>query len=240
MVAVRPPDSSLDLARVRFHTGASPRPLGDEEPCPPLFRDLGPLGMQRYLSGILRRLAGPMSPILYLRTARYAEPYEDAEEIGRLAILQPSRLTPWHAGYDQVFVAGAHMAPDPAHMVVVPTAWSFGVEAEHLSGLPDADAVREVIGRLVHRDMCEALLARTTSLIAAQEASEQRARPVRQMLQTGTPRQREQIRSSMREHGVSERDLCSAWHHVPTERQEALDSWLAIEGQLLTGRSHDS
>jgi hypothetical protein len=236
---MRPPDSFPDLARVRFHTGATPRALGEGEACPPLFRDLGPLGMQRYLSGRLRRLAGPMAPILYLRTARYAEPYEDAEEIGRLAILQPQGLSPWHAGYDEVFVASAHLVPDPAHMVVVPTAWTFGVEAERLSGLPDADAVREVIGWQVHRDLCEALLACTTCLIAAQEASEQRARPVRQMLQTGTPRQRETIRSSMREHGVSERDLCSAWHHVPAARREVLDSWLAIEGQLLTGGSHD-
>jgi hypothetical protein len=180
-----------------------------------------------------------MSPILYLRTARYAEPYEDAEEIGRLVILHPSRLAPWHAGYDEVFVADAHMAPDPAHMMVVPMAWSFGVEAERLSGLPNADAVREVIGWQIHRDMCDAMLDRTTSLIAAQEASEQRARPVRQMLQTGTPRQRENIRTSMREHNVSERDLCSAWHHVPVAQREVLNSWLEIEGQFLTGGSHD-
>lgn len=237
---MRAPDSFPDLARVRFHTGATPRPIGDGESCPTLFRDLGPLGMQRYLSGKIRRLAGPMAPILYLRTARYAEPYEDAEEIGRLAILQPQGLKPWHAGYDEVFVASAHLAPDPANMVVVPTAWSFGVEAERLTDLPDADAVREVIGWQVHRDLCEDLLASATCLIAAQEASEQRARPMRQILQTGTPRQREQIRASMREHGVSERDLCSAWHHVPAARREALDSWLAIEGQVLTGGSHDN
>ncbi len=237
---MRAHNSFPDLARVRFHTGATPRPLGDGEACPPLFRDLGPLGMQRYLSGRLRRLAGPMAPILYLRTASYAEPYEDAEEIGRLVILNPSRLAPWHAGYDGVFVAGAHMAPDPAHMVVVPTDWTFGVEAERLSGLPDANAVREVIGWQIHRDMCETLLVRTTNMIAAQEASEKRAQPVRKMLQTGTSKQREQICSSMREHGVSERDLCSAWHHVPTERRDALNSWLAIEGKFLTGQRHDS
>jgi hypothetical protein len=235
---MNPPDNSLDLAGVRFHTGATPRPLGEGERCPPLFRDLGPLGMQLYLSGELRRLAGPMAPILYLRTARYVEPYEDADEIGRLAILVPSRLTPWHAGSGDVFVTRAHLAPDPAHMVVVPTAWSFGAEAERLDGLPDADAVREVIGWQVHREMCEDLLARTTCLIAAQEASEQRARPVRRMLQTGTPGQRERIRASMREKGVSERDLCSAWHHVPAARRQALDSWLANEGQHLTGQDH--
>jgi hypothetical protein len=195
--------------------------------------------MQLYLSGRLRRLAGPMAPILYLRTSAYAEPYEDAEEIGRLAIIDPASLAPWHAGSGDVFVASANRTPDPARMVVVPTAWTFGDGAERLAGLPDADAVRELIGGQIHRELCESLLARTTSLIRAQEASERHAQPVRLALQTGNPGQRKRIRESMREHGISERDLCSAWHHVPAARRHVLDVWLANERLHLTGRHYD-
>src|SRR6516165_1737012 len=99
------PDGSADLSRFRYHTGATLRRLGNEETCPVLFRDLGPAGMSLFLGGALKRLAGPMAPILYLRTSRYAEPYTDYENVGRLAVLRPKAIGPWFSGVPEVYVA---------------------------------------------------------------------------------------------------------------------------------------
>src|SRR5262249_13793916 len=84
-----------NLASFRYHPGATLRPLRPEEPCPVLFRDLGSDGMLLFLQGRLRRLAGPPSPIVYMRTEAYAEPYTDHEGIGRLVFLRPLVLHPW-------------------------------------------------------------------------------------------------------------------------------------------------
>jgi hypothetical protein len=70
-------DLDENLARFRYHTGATLRRLAPEEPCPRLYRDIGPQAMARFLAGRLERLAGPLAPILYSRTAAYREPYRD-------------------------------------------------------------------------------------------------------------------------------------------------------------------
>src|SRR5690348_13834364 len=94
-----------DLSRFRYHTGATLRRLAPDEPCPRLYRDIGPEAMARFLAGRLGRLAGPMAPILYSRTAAYREPYRDHEPIGRLAFLRPRELRPWSSGVAEVYVA---------------------------------------------------------------------------------------------------------------------------------------
>jgi hypothetical protein len=192
-----------------------------------LFRDLGPIGMERFLSGTLKRLAGPMAPILYLRTARYIEPYTDHEEIGRLAVLVPKALEPWHSGVAEVYVASAGQAPLPQHMAFVPTAWASADGMRILEGLADAAAIREALGGRLHDEYRMDLAARLRTLQAELEASERLARPVRQRLQSGAWAEREAARRDMEQHGISERDLCSAWHHIPRGRRAALDDWLA-------------
>src|SRR5437660_291858 len=71
----RSPYPADNLSAYRYHTGASLRPLRPDEVCPVLFRDLGPVALARFLRGQLRRLAGPQSPIIYMRTEEYVEPY---------------------------------------------------------------------------------------------------------------------------------------------------------------------
>src|SRR5258708_645605 len=102
-----------DLARFRYHTGATLRRLAPDEPCRLLFRDVGPWAMARFLRGQLQRLAGPLAPILYTRTAEYREPYRDYEPVGRLVFLQPKLLTPWYSGVPTIFVASLKQCVDP-------------------------------------------------------------------------------------------------------------------------------
>ena len=60
--------------------------------------------MARFLRGDLRQLCGPLSPITYLSTANYVEPYTDYGCIGRVMLLAPEQLTPWHSGVDHVYM----------------------------------------------------------------------------------------------------------------------------------------
>src|SRR6478609_6259423 len=101
-----------DLSGFRWHTGATLRPLAAGEPCPVLFRDIGPAALALFLRGQLPRLAGPLSPLVYLRTAAYVEPYTDFETTGRLVVLRPLALQPWHAGTPHVYVARARPGVD--------------------------------------------------------------------------------------------------------------------------------
>jgi hypothetical protein len=215
-----------DLSRFRYHTGARPTPLARGEHCPLLFRDLGLAGMALYLSGRLTRLAGPFSPLLYLRSARYLEPYTDHEDIGRLVVLQPERLIPWRSGMPEVYVAAAELTFLPAVMACVPADWATPEGERRLGGLPDAAAVREVLGGAEHDKRLADLAGRITSLERALAQSEHLAAPVRARLQSGSLRERASLREEMRSHGIGERDLCSAWHHLPREARARLDAWL--------------
>jgi hypothetical protein len=215
-----------DLSRFRYHTGARLTPLAPHERCPLLFRDLGLPGMALYLSGRLSRLAGPLSPLLYLRSARYVEPYTDHEDIGRLVLLHPAGLGPWHSGVPEVYVAQADLTLAPALMACVPQQCATPQGQQALAGLPDAAAVREVLGGREHDQRLADLAARITALQQSLAASERLAAPVRALLQAGSSREREAVRREMREQDIGERDLCSAWHHLPRAARSRLDRWL--------------
>lgn len=225
-MVMRATGGGADLSKFRYHTGATLRPLTDDEPCPLLFRDLGPVGMSLFLAGRLKRLAGPMAPILYLRTADYAEPYTDYEDIGRLVVLRPRAIAPWFSGNPEIFVADASFAPMVECMAYVPTEWATTSGAEALSDLPDPQAIREALGGPIHDERLADLRACLVRLNSERMASELLARPVRRVLQSGAIADREVLRRDMTQYGVSERDLCSAWHHIPRDRRGALNEWL--------------
>jgi hypothetical protein len=218
--------AGADLSKFRYHTGARLSRLSACERCPLLFRDLGLPGMALYLSGRLTRLAGPMSPLLYLRSARYTEPYTDHEDIGRLVVLEPGRLVPWHSGVPEVYVAQADLQPPPGVMACVPQAWATPAGERRLAGLPDAAAVREVLGGREHDARLADLAGRIGALTQALAASEVLAAPLRAQLQSGSAAQRDSLRRQMRDAGIGERELCSAWHHLPREARARLAAWL--------------
>src|ERR1700756_1385904 len=109
-----------NLARFRWHTGAEPAPVLEPESLPLLFRDIGPEAMARFLRGGLRRLAGPFTPITYLRTADYREPYTDYARIGRLVLLRPQEVQPWHSGREHIFISAASLMPDTDSLGFIP------------------------------------------------------------------------------------------------------------------------
>jgi hypothetical protein len=108
----------------------------------------------------------------------------------------------------------------------VPTEWASTEGVKALADLTDPQAIRETLGGSLYDEHMAHLAANLHRLNVEQRASEKLARPVRRILQSGVLAKREALQRDMAQHGVSERDLCSAWHHIPRERRDTLNNWL--------------
>lgn len=210
------------LARFQFHTGAPLRSLGEDEVCPVLFRDVGPEAMARYLSGGLGRLAGPLSPIIYMRTERYVEPYTDHGRFGRLVVYRPWALGPWFSGVEHIYVADARQ-PTPwgvvgfvPYDVPLERARDLGAEVRR------REEWREALGGRALDGAMQAARERISSLLVEQAQADAVGAPLRGCLKSRERAVSEQARALMERAGVSEGDLCAAWHHLPDARRAAL------------------
>lgn len=205
-----------DLSRYRWHTGAKLRRLAPEERVPPLFRDVGPVALAAYLRGEMTRLAGPMTPLTYLRSWRWPEPYVDHAGTGRLVVLDGRALGAWHAGVPHVFVAPARRFP--ATLGYVPGDLPLEDAARCLADARDADELREALGGRTHDERRRHDLAALDALERARARADTVLEPIRRALQQGDDDARRQMEAL----GADEVDLCAAWHHLPAARREAL------------------
>jgi hypothetical protein len=215
-------DPTEDLRRFRYHTGATLRPLASDEPCPVLFRDVGPEAMSLFLRGKLARLAGPFSPITYMRTAEYREPYTDHGRIGRLVFLNPKELVPWHSGVETIYVAHASRTTSPLTLGFVPGEIPLRDAARILNGVADIHGLKDAVGPAFFREAMAETLDRLDRLNAELAETEAYAEPLRRLLQSGDDRARDKALEIMRRSGVTEKDLCTAWHHLPADRRMEL------------------
>ncbi len=210
-----------DLRRYRYHTGAPLTPLDPDEVCPVLFRDIGPAAMATFLrSGVLPRLAGPLSPIGYMRTADYAEPYVDHGQIGRLVLLRPLTLAPWHSGIATIYIASASRPVHWPTIAFVPGALPLRDAAHELALVRDRRELREVYGGCVFDDVVADTLGRLDHLQHSLSESERLAGPLRGHLQKGDRTSRKHARKLLESTGLTEGDLCSAWHHISASRRD--------------------
>lgn len=211
--------SRENLARFRWHTGAEPRPVRPDEPVPVLFRDIGPEAMARLLREGLRRLAGPMTPITYLRTVDYQEPYVDYAAIGRLVLLRPEEIDPWHSGVPHVFIAEASRIPPPGSYGFVPGAIPLARAARLLAGAKNVQDLREAFGGSDYDKAQRDTRLALDQLILECRNLEALALPLRITFQTGRPGDRSRLAEQLGQFGLSETDLCAAWHHLSAERR---------------------
>lgn len=215
-----------DLSRFRYHTGALPVRMAPDEPCPPLFRDLGVEAMSRFLRGDLTRLCGPLSPITYLRTAAYREPYQDHGGIGRIMLLQPRQVLPWHSGIESVYIAPRETHIDLAAMVFIPADIPLVEAARRFSGIRLRRELTDVIGRSCYEAMIAETLERLDDLQRTHEETERLAAPLRHLFQSINQREREQAANWLQLAGLEEADLCTAWHHLPSARRDHIRACL--------------
>jgi hypothetical protein len=216
-------EASIDLRRYSYHTGAPLRGLDPDEPCPVLFRDIGPQAMERFLTGQLTRLAGPLSPITYMRTADYQEPYIDYGRIGRLIMLQPLELSPWHSGVDSIYVARSTRMTSSESLGFVPGDVDLKQAQQVLMGAENIAELRDILGPKAYdqslRDSVQRLRRLNESSTATDKAG---ALLLREALKSRANERREWAMDCMKEHSVTESDLCTAWHHIPDARRAAL------------------
>jgi hypothetical protein len=184
-----------------------------------LFRDIGPAALALFLRRKLPRLAGPLSPIVYCRTADYAEPYTDFERTGRLVILRPLELGVWHSGVPHVYVARARAGVDFATVGFIPGDLPLEDVARLADGVSDTLELRETLGGQPYDEAAAESLSRLARLAEELARSELLADPLRRALQAGDRAARDRARSAMGRAGLTESDLCTAWHHLPRDRR---------------------
>ncbi len=225
-------DLGEDLSRFRYHTGATLRRLTMDEPCRVLFRDIGPWAMARFLRGQLQRLAGPFAPILYARTAEYHEPYIDYEPVGRLVFLQPRLLKSWYSGVPTIFVASLRQRIDPQTVGFVPAHVELADAERQLQGATDRASLRESLGRKCYDEAVTETVAALDRLNFAHAECERWAEPLRRKLQSRQHAESQWARDWLATHGLSESDLCTAWHHLPRERRDKLRDFARGLGEV--------
>ena len=221
-------DLDLNLTRFRYHTGATLRPLAPEEVCPRLYRDIGPEAMARFLAARLARLAGPLAPILYSRTAAYREPYRDYEPIGRLVFLKPRELRPWFSGVADVYVAPVRCDARSVTVGFLPADVDPGRAETLLEGVASLVELRDALGGCVYDEAVRETRVSLERLNRELAETEVFAEPLRRRLQSRERAQSEEARDWLSGRGLDETDLCSAWHHVPRERRALLRDALGL------------
>jgi hypothetical protein len=228
MVSVPPgAGSDDDLSRYRYHTGAALRPVAPGEEPALLFRDLGPVALALYLRGQLRRLAGPYTPLLYMRDLDYREPFVDHADIGRLVLLRVGEMGAWHAGLPGVYVARASRPVAADAVGYAPPGTTLADVARLAAGARDAGALREALGGRLHDEARAGALARLDRLNAELAETEVFAEPLRRAYQASDPERRAAARAELARLGIAEIDLCAAWHHLPADRRELMRAVLS-------------
>jgi hypothetical protein len=215
-------DPGEDLSRFRYHTGATLRAIAPDEPCRLLFRDVGPVAMALFLRGHLKRLAGPFAPILYTRTADYREPYTDHEPVGRLVFLQPELLRPWHSGVPTIFVASLRQSFDPQTIGFVPSNLDLHSAESLLQGVANVASLREALGGRAYDELVVETIASLDRANSEHAETEKWAEPLRRKLQSRHRAEAERSKDWLIERGLSESDLCTAWHHLPRLRRDLI------------------
>jgi hypothetical protein len=217
-----------NLARFRYHTGATLRRLAPDEPCPRLYRDIGPEAMARFLDGRLQRLAGPLAPIVYSRTAEYREPYRDYEPLGRLVFIKPRELCPWFSGVPNVYVAPLRCDIRAVTVGFLPAHVDPGCAETLLEGVASLVELRDALGDRVYDEAVEDTRNSLDRLNRELAETEVLAEPIRRGLQSRERAESEAARDWLDQHGLNETDLCSAWHHLPRERRARLRDALGL------------
>lgn len=211
-----------DLRRFRYHTGTRLSPLAPDQVCPILFRDIGPVALAKYLRGDLKRLAGPFSPIVYMRTADYHEPYTDYAQTGRLVFLRPLFLQPFFSGTRTIYIAHASQKPPAETIGFVPGTIPLKQAETLLQDAESTDDLCAALGGRLYTEACRFELETLEQLNAEHATAEKFAEPIRRMFQSADPRTRDLSRRLLEDAGLTETDLCTAWHHLPLERREYL------------------
>jgi hypothetical protein len=166
-----------------------------------------------------------------MRTAEYQEPYEDYDRIGRLVLLRPFTVRPWHSGVRSVYVAHGATMPPPETMGLVPGNVDLASAAKILAHVTTVHEMRECFGSRLYDDLVADTRALVQTLLREMHEVERYAEPLRRYLRSLDGGKVDCAREIMAQHSITQADLCCAWNHLPRERRTRLaESVLSIRG----------
>jgi hypothetical protein len=184
--------------------------------------------MASFLAGRLTRLAGPLAPILYSRTAVFQEPYRDFEHVGRLVFLKPHELRPWFSGIAHVYVASVPRDVATVTLGFLPAHIDPACAESLLAGVASLVDLRDALGGRVYDEAVLDTRASLERLNRELTETEALAQPLRRRLQSREPGLALAARDWLARRGLEETDLCGSWHHLPRERRARLRDALGL------------
>jgi hypothetical protein len=200
-----PPTTDVRVASALLGTTA--RPLAPDEPCPTLFRDVGPQALHLFLNGKLARLGGPDAGCVFLRDATLPGFSGVVRELGVLAFLQPLALGPWFSGQPGIYVAEPSRMPPPATLGFVPRVESIAEIDRKIADAPDTRAMREALGGATYDEAVAAVTHDLSQYLEAWQHVERESRPWRAIVQGHSDALREAALRALHDQGLHERDL---------------------------------
>ncbi len=138
-------------------------------------------------------------------------------------ILRPLQLGVWHSGLPHIYVALARPGVDFATVGFVPGDVPLVEAARRAEGVTDTRELREALGGRLHDEAVAESLNRLDRFGEELARSERLAEPLRRALQGNDRAARERAREAMARAGLTESDLCAAWHHIPRDRRARIE-----------------
>jgi hypothetical protein len=220
-----PPTTDVRIASQALATTA--RPLADDEPCPTLFRDVGPQALQAFLDGKLARLEGPSSPCVFLRDASLPGFTGVVRELGVLVFLQPLQLGPWRSSQPGIWVSELGRMPPAETLGFVPRVESIAQVEAQLGDAADVAAMREALGGARYDEQVSEAKRALGQYLETWRHIERAATPWRMILAGNSEAERRAALAALAREGVSERDLSVPLFLLPAARRAELAATLS-------------
>lgn len=212
-----PPPASRITAKCT-ELGSSPRPLADDEPCPTLYRDVGPQALGAFLDGTLTRYGPERTPWLYLRDASLPSFSRCADELGLLVFLQPLAIGPWR-GNPGIWVSEPERTPPRDTVAFLPGGEDVHSVDGRLADVADVAALREALGGAEYDARVEASTRALRVYLEGWELAERVSRPLRAALDGPSTARAVETRALLASAGLTEPDLRAPWYHLTRDRR---------------------
>jgi hypothetical protein len=108
----------------------------------------------------------------------------------------------------------------------VPGDVTLGEAARRVGDATNVRELREALGGRVHDDAVAESLHQLDRLADALARTEAIADPLRKRLHSANLTVRERAKAEMARAGLTESDVCTAWHHLPHERRAWIEEAL--------------
>jgi hypothetical protein len=221
----RVPTGNLSEAAGLLGLGA--RPPREDEPCPNLYRDVGPQALSRFLAGKLRRLEGPEARCIFMQDATLPGWSPCARELGLLVLLQPLSVGPWLSGQDGIWVAERGRMAPTGTIGFVPGDMDLRELDRSIEDAKTVADLREALGGAEYDEQVEQSRWAIAGYLDELSEVARRSAPLCAALRSSDPQGRERTLQLLESAGLYEKDLMAPWFQLSKERRAEVRLLLA-------------